>query len=183
MARGGQDGRSIAAAPGSLVSGLLPVVDVAVDGGVGDAGGEFAVPGPGAAGVVQEQGAVGMFVGQRGLSPRVRGNPDQGPQGPGRPDAVIAEGLDLSVRTVERARRDWAARGLAGLQTAPMDHPRNPRRLDGKGETQLVALACGRPPPGFARWTGQLLAEALVAEGVVETISATTVNLVLKKTR
>ena len=108
---------------------------------------------------------------------------DQGPHGPGRTDAVIAEGLDLSVRTVERARRDWAARGLAGLWTAPMDHPRNPRRLDGKGEARLVALACGKPPPGLARWTGQRLAEALVAEGAVEAISATTVNVVLKKTR
>ena len=106
---------------------------------------------------------------------------DQGAHGPGRTDAVIAEGLDLSVRTVERARRDWAARGLAGLQTAPMDHPRNPRILDGAGEARLVALACGKPPPGFAKWTGQLLAEALMAEGVVETISATTVNVVLKK--
>ena len=108
---------------------------------------------------------------------------DRGPHGPGRADAVIAEGLDVSVRTVERARRDWVARGLAGLQTAPMDHPRNPLRLDGAGEARLVALACGRPPPGFAKWTGQLLAEALVAEGVVETISATTVNVTLKKTR
>ena len=108
---------------------------------------------------------------------------DQGPHGPGRPDAAIAEGLDLSVRTVERARRDWADRGLAGLQTAPMDHPRNPRILDGEGEARLVALACSPPPPGFAKWTGQLLAEALVAEGVVATISATTVNVTLKKTR
>ena len=108
---------------------------------------------------------------------------DQGLQGPGRTDAVIAESLDIAVRTVERARRDWAARGLAGLRTAPMDHPRNPRRLDGAGEARLVALACGKPPPGFAKWTGQLLAEALVAEGAVETISATTVNVTLKKTR
>ena len=55
--------------------------------------------------------------------------------------------------------------------------------LDGAGEARLVALACGSPPPGFAQWTGPLLAEALVAEGVVETISATTVNVTLKKTR
>ena len=96
---------------------------------------------------------------------------------------IYLSSLDLSVRTVERARRDWADRGLAGLQTAPMDHPRNPRILDGEGEARLVALACSPPPPGFAQWTGQLLAEALVAEGVVATISATTVNVTLKKTR
>ena len=108
---------------------------------------------------------------------------DQGPHGPGRTDRAVAELLGLGTATVERARRDWAARGLDALQTAPMDHPRNPRILDGAGEARLVALACGSPPPGFAQWTGQLLAEALVAEGVVETISATTVNVTLKKTR
>ena len=109
---------------------------------------------------------------------------DQGPHGPGRTDRAVAEILGLGTATVERARRDWATRGLdAGLQPAPMDHPRNPRILDGEGEARLVALACGRPPEGFAQWTGQLLAEALMAEGVVETISATTVNVTLKKTR
>ena len=42
-----------------------------------------------------------------------------------------------------------------------------------------LTLACGSPP-GFAQWTGQLLAEALVADGVVETISAATVNIAQK---
>ena len=108
---------------------------------------------------------------------------DQGVAGPGLTDGAVAETLGLGTATVERARRDWAVRGWDALRTAPMDHARNPRILDGAGEARLVALACGRPPPGFAKWTGQLLAEALVAEGVVETISATTVNVTLKKTR
>ena len=108
---------------------------------------------------------------------------DQGPHGPGHTDAAIAERLDVGLSTVARARRDWADRGLEALRTAPMDHPRNPPILDGAGEARLVALACGSPPEGFACWTGQLLAEALMAEGVVETISATTVNVTLKKTR
>ena len=108
---------------------------------------------------------------------------DQGPEGSGDTDADAAARLELSAQTVYRARQAWVRQGMAGLQTAPMDHPRNPRRLDGAGEARLVALACGSPPPGFAQWSGPLLAEALVAEGVVETISATTVNVVLKKTR
>ena len=108
---------------------------------------------------------------------------DQGLHGPGLADAAIAERLGVGVSTVERARRAWVAQGLAaGLRTAPMDHARTPRRLDGQGEARLVARACGKPPPGFARWTGRLLTEALMAEGVVETISATTVNHTLKKT-
>ena len=126
--------------------------------------------------------------GERKAFPRRRAQiwlqADQGPHGPGRTDAAIAERLGVGVSTVERARRAFAGQGPeAGLRTAPMDHPRTPRRLDGKGEAHLVTLACGPPPTGFAQWTGQLLAEALVAQGVVEAISATTVNHTLKKTR
>ena len=129
-----------------------------------------------------------VHTGQRKAFPRRRAQiwlqADQGTHGPGLADAAIAERLGVGVSTVERARRAFVQQGaVAGLQTAPMDHPRTPRRLDGQGEARLVALACGKPPPGFAQWTGQLLAEALVAEGVVETISATTVNHTLKKTR
>ncbi len=108
---------------------------------------------------------------------------DQGPEGPGDTDVGAGTRLELSAQTVYRARQAWAHQGMAGLRTAPMDHPRNAPILDGEGEARLTVLACGPPPPGFARWTGRLLAEALVAEGVVATISATTVNMALKKTR
>ena len=59
---------------------------------------------------------------------------DQGPHGPGLADAAIGERLGVGVSTVERARRAFAQQGAeAGLRTAPMDHPRTPRRLDGQG--------------------------------------------------
>ena len=42
-------------------------------------------------------------------------------------------------------------------------------------------LAMSGPAAGLAKWTGRRLAEALVAEEVVEIISATTVHTTLKK--
>ena len=108
---------------------------------------------------------------------------DAGAEGPGRKDQAVATGLGVGVRTVERARRAWCTAGLeAGLQTAPMDHVRTPPVLDGKGEARLVALACGDAPEGYARWTHQRLADTRIAEGVVPTVSASTVGRVLKKT-
>lgn len=57
------------------------------------------------------------------------------------------------------------------------------RKLDAKGEAQLVALACEDPPDGRASWTMQLLADRLVELEVVESIGAETVRKTLKKTR
>ncbi len=58
---------------------------------------------------------------------------------------------------------------------------RRQRLLDGAGEATLTMLACSRPPKGQARWTLQLLADRLVAPGVLETVPAETVRRTLKK--
>ena len=41
--------------------------------------------------------------------------------------------------------------------------PGAPRKLSGQEEALLVATACAKPPPGRARWTLDLLAEAMIA--------------------
>jgi Homeodomain-like domain len=55
------------------------------------------------------------------------------------------------------------------------------RALDGKQEAYLVALAGSAPPDGRERWTMRLLADRLVALGVVETISDETVRTTRKR--
>ena len=72
-----------------------------------------------------------------------------------------------------------------GLGRALYDQPRPGRRpkLDGAGEAQLITLACSEAPEGRSRWTLSLLADALVATGVVESYTAPAVHARLKKTR
>jgi hypothetical protein len=48
-------------------------------------------------------------------------------------------------------------------------------------EAHLVALTCSTAPAGRERWTLELLAQQLVQEGVVTSISPETVRLILKK--
>jgi hypothetical protein len=55
--------------------------------------------------------------------------------------------------------------------------------LDGEGEARLIALRCGAPPEGHARWTLRLLADQAVALEIVEAISHETVRQALKKMR
>ena len=108
---------------------------------------------------------------------------DQGPHGPAESDVVAAAALSVNPHTVVRARQAWVRQGMAqGLLTRPMDHPRNPRRLDGVGEAELVKLACGPAPAGQACWTLQLLADQLVELQVVDSIAKETVRQTLQKT-
>jgi len=108
---------------------------------------------------------------------------DAGTGGPGWTDQRIAETLEVGVRTVENLRRCCVEEGL---EVALVDKPRSDRpwqrKLDGVGEAKLVALSCSEPPSGRARWTLELLGDALVALKVTDSISYETVRRTLKKT-
>ena len=99
----------------------------------------------------------------------------------GLPDTQIAATLRCGVRTVERIRERFVTEGFERSLT---DLPRAtaPRKLDGKDEALLVALACSDAPAGRTTWTMQLLADKLVELNVVESISDETVRRILKKT-
>lgn len=103
--------------------------------------------------------------------------------GPGWTDAVIAEAVRVSVRTIERVRQRFVEEGLDAA-LLPKPSPRvYARKLDGEREAKLVALACSGPPDGKKRWTLRLLAERLVELEVVPELSHETVRQTLKKER
>jgi len=107
---------------------------------------------------------------------------DQGDGGPAWPDDRIAEALDCGVRTAERVRQRFVERGLeAALGRKPQDRPSRERKLDGRAEARLIALACSAPPGGRAAWTLQLLADKLVELRIVDTVCDETVRRALKK--
>jgi len=54
-------------------------------------------------------------------------------------------------------------------------------KVTGEVEARIIAIACSEPTDGHARWTMQLIANKIVLEGVLESISDTTVQRTLKK--
>lgn len=107
---------------------------------------------------------------------------DQAEGGPAKSDPEIVESLRCGRATVERVRKRFVEEGIEiALQPAPAKRVYQ-RRLDGKAEAHLVALACGTPPEGRARWTLRLFADRMVALEYVESISYESVRRTLKKT-
>ena len=103
--------------------------------------------------------------------------------GPIRSDDDIVAAVGIGPRTIARVRLRFVTEGFA----AALDHRPQPPRPDkikirGDVEQQLVRLACGDPPGGRCHWTLNLLADELVALGLVETVSTETVRQALKKT-
>lgn len=96
-------------------------------------------------------------------------------------DPTIAEEVGVCLATVYNTRRRCCQNGLDAILTEK-PRPGHPRRLGGRQEAALTAIACSSPPDGRQRWTMELLADRLVHLQVVETISDSTVQRVLKKT-
>ena len=97
-------------------------------------------------------------------------------------ETEIAAALHVGVSTVERIRQRFVE---GGIEWASTERPRpgGAPKLQGKDEAFLIATACSTPPRGRAHWTLQLLADRLVAVGVVEASSDETIRRTLKKTR
>ncbi len=106
---------------------------------------------------------------------------DCGPDGPAWSDAAISTALDVSIPTIERVRRTLVLEGFdAALQRKPA--PPRQRKLDGRQEAHLIALACSPAPEGHQRWTLQLLADRLVELEALDGLAPETVRQILKKT-
>ena len=103
--------------------------------------------------------------------------------GPRWTDEQTAEAFSMRANTVAEIRRRFVEEGLdcALDRKTPIEPPRR-RKLDGAGEARLIAMACGEPPEGRARWTLRLLAGQLVELAIVDGISHETVRQTLKKT-
>lgn len=90
-------------------------------------------------------------------------------------DEAIAASVGVGGSTVYRTKRRFVEGNLeAALSEEP--RPGAARKLTGKEEALLVATACSHPPEGRARWTLQLLADALVQLTDHDSLSRETVR-------
>jgi len=131
---------------------------------------------------LQKMVSVGKGAARKLMRARVLLLADQSAGGPGKSDPEIAEALNCGRATIERVRKQFVEEGLeAVLQPKPSTRVYQ-RKMDGRTEAHLIALACGAPPTGRSRWTLRLLGDRMVGLGHVESLSHETVRRTLKKT-
>ena len=97
-------------------------------------------------------------------------------------NAEISKILKIGMRTIDRVKKRFVEEGFdAALKMAPTSRMYD-KIIDGDIEAHLIAMACGEPPKGYARWSLRLLADKMVELRYVENISHETVRRTLKKT-
>lgn len=95
----------------------------------------------------------------------------------------IANILQISLRKVDRVKKRFVEEGLDAALVRQQSQRSYVCKADGEFEAHLVALSCGEPPQGFARWSLRLLADRAVELKYIDSISYETVRRVLKKTK
>ena len=131
---------------------------------------------------LQKMVSVGKAAAQKLVRARILLLADQAEGGSAKSDPEIAESLGCGRASVERVRKRFVEEGLETALNPKPSQRVYERKMDGKAEAHLMALACGAPPEGRARWTLRLLSDQMVVLEHVEAISFETVRRVLKKT-
>jgi transposase len=100
----------------------------------------------------------------------------------GHTDQEIADLLHITTVTVAETRK---RSGIERLSRNLVDHPKpgRKRKLEGKQEAFLVALACSDAPDGREHWPLRMLSDKLLELGVIDQpVSYETVRDRLQKT-
>lgn len=96
-------------------------------------------------------------------------------------EAALA--FNTSSTTVQNIRTSFGEKGLeATIRRKKRLTPPVEAKVTGEVEAHIIALACGEPPRGYAKWTLRLLADRSVKLGYIDSISHTQVGRILKKT-
>jgi hypothetical protein len=119
---------------------------------------------------------------RRLLKARILLKADVSEAGEGWSDSRIMEALDASPSMVYRVRKQLVEEGVAVLRREQRAMPAVPPIFDGEKEAKLIALACSKPPKGYARWTLRLMENKVVELGIVDRPSDSTIGRTLKKT-
>ncbi|MDZ7878494.1 MAG: helix-turn-helix domain-containing protein [Saprospiraceae bacterium] len=96
---------------------------------------------------------------------------------------TIHEIRGVSLATVYNVKNQYLLE--KDYKMAIYDAPRSgaPIKIEGKVRAQITAIACSDSPTGHLEWTLQMIADKAVEMQMIESISRSSVHLILKKTK
>lgn len=91
----------------------------------------------------------------------------------------VAQILGMTAMTARNIAQKY---NRDGLEDALYDRPRpgQPRQMDRKKISQIVAMVCASPPEGYARWSVRLITEEAVRRKMVKKTNRESIRLLLK---
>ncbi len=98
---------------------------------------------------------------------------------PDGPPLGLESSLGLSAKAVWEIGKRYQA---GGLERALNDgaRPGKAPALDREQRQRVIAVACGPPPPGRARWTVRLLTEEAIRRKLVPRVGRETIRILLE---
>ena len=95
----------------------------------------------------------------------------------------IAQRLNVSLTTITKVKAAFivAQSVSAFLRRKKRETPPVEPKITGEIEAHILALACGKVPEGYARWTVRLIAEKSVELKLIDSLSHMSVHNLLKK--
>ena len=97
----------------------------------------------------------------------------------GQSTPAVGASLGLSAKAVWEIGKRYQA---GGLERALHDgaRPGKAPALDTEQKQRVIAVACGPPPPGRARWTVRLLTEEAIRRKLVPRVGRETIRILLE---
>jgi hypothetical protein len=92
--------------------------------------------------------------------------------------ADVAEAIGTYPREVRRVGWRYLERGVAGALTDD-PRPKPAKLLDTRQQAAIVAMVCGPPPAGYARWTVRVATAETKRHGIVADVGRETIRQVL----
>jgi len=97
----------------------------------------------------------------------------------GRSPNEVARLLKMSGTTVRSVGWRYVKEGLDKALTE-RPRPGQPRLLNEKDETRIIAMVCASPPEGHAQWSVRLIAEEAMQRRLVPRVGRETIRVLLK---
>jgi putative transposase len=97
----------------------------------------------------------------------------------GKAASEVAANMGLNPKTVREIGRRYLEKGL-DQALYDKQRPGAASLLDPSQSQQIIAMVCADPPPGYARWTIQLIVEEAVKRELVPKVGRETIRVLLQ---
>jgi transposase len=94
----------------------------------------------------------------------------------------VSKRVKLHIENIYKLRKQYCTKGLdAAIKRKKRETPPIQPKITGDVEAYIIATACSEVPAGRKAWTLKMIADKVILEGVIDSISEVSIMRILKK--